>query len=82
MDLYVTGSNANMLSGELATLLSGRYVEIFMLPLSVSEFTEGLNEGKAYDHIYNRYLEVSSFPYALELKDDENLRRGYLEGVF
>jgi predicted AAA+ superfamily ATPase len=82
VDLYVTGSNANMLSGELATLLSGRYVEIFMLPLSLSEFSEGLDEGIINDHIYNRYLEVSSFPYALELKDDENLRRGYLEGVF
>jgi len=82
VDLYVTGSNANMLSGELATLLSGRYVEIFMLPLSMIEFSEGLNEDLNYEDLYNRYLEVSSFPYALELKDDSDLIRGYLEGVF
>lgn len=82
VDLYVTGSNANMLSGELATLLSGRYVEIFMLPLSMSEFAEGLKESLGREDLYNRYVEVSSFPYALELKDDYSLIRGYLEGVF
>lgn len=82
IDLYVTGSNANMLSGELATLLSGRYVEIFMLPLSILEFSEGLEEDLGNEDLYNRYLEVSSFPYALELKDDVDLIRGYLEGVF
>mgnify|MGYP002477308185 CR=1 FL=1 len=82
VDLYVTGSNANMLSGELATLLSGRYVEIFMLPLSLKEFSGGINENLSLDNLYNRYLEVSSFPYALELKDDLMLIRGYLEGVF
>jgi uncharacterized protein len=82
VDLYVTGSNANMLSGELATLLSGRYVEIFMLPLSMREFSEGLNEELGYEDLYNRYLEVSSFPYALELKENASLIRGYLEGIF
>ena len=82
VDLYVTGSNAHMLSGELATLLSGRYVEIFMLPLSLMEFSEGLGEIGSKDSLYSRYLDVSSFPYALELKDDPELRRGYLEGIF
>ena len=82
VDIYVTGSNANMLSGELATLLSGRYVEIEMLPLSFSEFASAFDDDASKSDLYRRYLEYSSFPYVLELGTDKSLVRGYLEGVF
>ncbi len=82
MDLYVTGSNANMLSGELATMLSGRYIEIAMLPLGLQEFSRGITETNNLNELYQKYLLISSFPYALELKEDRNLIMDYLEGIF
>ena len=80
-DVYITGSNAAILSGDLATLLSGRYVEIKMLPLSFSEYI--VARGGADDLIikYRDYLENSSFPYALELSGKKDVR-AYLNGVF
>lgn len=82
VDLYVTGSNANMLSGELATMLSGRYIEIAMLPLGLQEFGAGTGIVDDWQKLYTRYLEESSFPYTLELDGENELIRGYLEGVF
>lgn len=81
VDLYVTGSNAYMLSSEIATLLSGRYVEIAMLPLSFKEYAEGIG---GTDHLSQRYIEYvskSSFPYTLEL-DTANEISDYLNAVY
>lgn len=80
-DVYITGSNANILSGELATLLSGRYIEIKMLPLSFKEYLSAFEDKS--DHIikYRNYLENSSFPYALELRSKNDIRT-YLGGIF
>jgi len=79
VDLYITGSNASMLSGELATLLSGRYIEIDMLPLSFAEYFE-LVGGDRRD-AWNAYFESGGFPYAATLVDKE-IRRDYLAGVY
>lgn len=67
VDLYITGSNAYMLSSEIATLLSGRYVEIAMLPLSFREYVEGVGETDNLPKVYMDYITRSSFPYTLEL---------------
>jgi len=67
VDLYVTGSNAYMLSGEIATLLSGRYVEVAMLPLSFKEYVEGVGRADNLSQAYMEYVSKSSFPYTLEL---------------
>lgn len=80
-DVYITGSNAYLLSGELATLLSGRYVEIKMLPLSFKEFLSAYPENSNIDRLYQEYIHNSSFPYALELKRPKDIRL-YLEGIY
>jgi len=81
VDLYITGSNAFLLSGELATLLSGRYVEIKMLPLSFKEYVSSYTENLNKQELYARYLMQSSFPGALEFEGDEEIR-AYLEGIY
>ena len=70
VDLYITGSNANLLSSELSTLLTGRYVEIKMLPLSFKEYKETINIDDL-EEVYKRYISLSSFPYTLKLEEDE-----------
>lgn len=80
-DVYITGSNAHLLSGELATLLSGRYVEIKMLPLSFKEFLSAYPADSNIDRLYQDYIHNSSFPYALELKRPREIRQ-YLEGIY
>ncbi len=80
-DVYITGSNAHLLSGELATLLSGRYVEIKMLPLSFKEFLSAYPADSNIDRLYQDYIHNSSFPYALELKYPREIRQ-YLEGIY
>ena len=81
VDLYVTGSNAYMLSSEIATLLSGRYVEIAMLPLSFKEYAEGIGGTDHLPQIYIEYVSKSSFPYTLEL-DTANEISDYLNAVY
>ncbi len=67
-DVYITGSNAYFMSGELATLLSGRYVELKMLPLSFAEFCSTLTETDfSLQQKFSRYLEYSSFPYVTRM---------------
>lgn len=81
VDLYVTGSNAYMLSSEIATLLSGRYVEIAMLPLSFKEYAEGIGGTDHLPQTYIEYVGKSSFPYTLEL-DTANEISDYLNAVY
>ena len=68
VDVYITGSNAFLLSGELATLLTGRYIEIKMYPLSFKEYVDYYQK-EADEKIYLNYTNRSSFPYALKLDD-------------
>ena len=79
VDIYITGSNAQMLSGELATLLAGRYIEISMLPLSFAEYYElvGGDKRKAW----NNYYRNGGFPYTAAITDDD-IRREYLSGSY
>ncbi len=81
VDLYITGSNAFMLSGELATLLSGRYIEIKMMPLSFIEYCQEFKNVHASD-LYAKYISNSSFPYTLYLEDNAKNIRDYLEGIY
>lgn len=79
VDIYLTGSNAYLLSSEIATLLSGRYIEIRLLPLSFQEYCH--ESPLSAEDNYRRYLSLTSFPYGLQLPDAEAVR-GYLEGVY
>lgn len=81
VDLYITGSNAFLLSGELATLLSGRYVEIKMLPLSFKEYVSAHPGDTNMAALYMNYLQNSSFPGTLELQRKQDIRI-YLEGIY
>ena len=89
IDLYLTGSNSKLQSGQWATSLSGRYVEIKMFPLSFKEFyTIYSEEAKQNpDKIYEDYLAYSSFPYATHFvkqstKDVSKQINTYIEGIF
>jgi predicted AAA+ superfamily ATPase len=82
IDLYLTGSNAYMLSSEIATLISGRYIEIAMLPLSFREYVSSTGNINELDQKYVEYLQHSSFPYALELKDNPLALHDYLSGIY
>jgi len=81
VDLYITGSNAFLLSGELATLLSGRYVVIKMLPLSFKEYVSAFPNQTNTAELYMNYLSNSSFPGTLELTRKQDIRT-YLEGIY
>lgn len=79
VDLYITGSNAQMLSGELATLLSGRFIEIEMLPLSFAEFYE-LVGGDRRD-AWKSYFTNGGLPYTAYI-NDEDILHDYLLGIY
>ena len=92
-DLYITGSNAYFMSSELATLLSGRYIELKMLPLSFKEYYQAKLEyekleqkenriSKTLIQYYNEYLVNSSFPYTLQLDSDLKNIHEYLSGIY
>ena len=81
-DIYITGSNAYLLSGELATYLSGRYVEIMMQPLSFGEYCAALKVKSDLARHYVSYLRNGSFPYALSLGGDPTLVADYLDGIY
>ena len=80
VDIYITGSNAYMLSGDLATLLSGRYVEVRMLPLSFSEFlsASGLDE----DRGFAEYMKVGGLPYLAAMDRTAEKVETYMEGIY
>jgi Predicted ATPase (AAA+ superfamily) len=82
VDVYLTGSNAYMLSGVIVTLISGRYVEIKMLPLSFSEYVSAVGIGEGLQRRYTEYLTMGSFPYTLEFKGKTRENRDYLEGIY
>ena len=82
VDIYITGSNAYMLSSEIATLISGRYVQVEMLPLSFQEYMESTGSMSDRGVKYTEYLQNSSFPYALQLKGQPREIRDYLEGIY
>ncbi|MBQ1509351.1 MAG: ATP-binding protein [Selenomonadaceae bacterium] len=79
-DVYITGSNSRMLSGELATLLSGRCVKIKMQPLSFAEYVSAY-PGKSPERLYMKYLENGSFPYVVNLEEQAYVRE-YLSSIF
>ena len=79
VDVYITGSNAYMLSGELATLLSGRYVEIQMLPLSFAEYRELVGGDKR--DAWKQYFVNGGLPYTAYIEDEE-IRSDYLSGIY
>ena len=83
-DVYITGSNAYFMSGELATLLSGRYVELKMLPLSFKEYYDAsdLAANHTLREIYERYITESSFPYTLQLDGKQQDINEYLLGLY
>lgn len=80
IDLYITGSNAYLLSGELATLLSGRYIEIKMLPLSFKEFVSAKDDTNI-DRLFQQYISLGTFPYTLNLDniDDVDI---YIKNIY
>lgn len=84
VDVYITGSNAYMLSGELATLLSGRYVEIKMLPLSFKEYLSAFNNSdKSRYEYFLDYMRNGGMPGNISiLQDNPNDLDMYLEGIF
>ncbi len=84
VDVYITGSNAYLLSGELATLLSGRYVEIKMLPLSFKEYLSAFNNSdKSRYEYFLDYMRYGGMPGNIPiLQDNPNDLDTYLEGIF
>jgi predicted AAA+ superfamily ATPase len=89
VDLYISGSNQYLLSGELATLLSGRYVTIDMMPLSFKEYVsfysktaESREDVPVLEKLYEDYLKYSSFPFAVQFNHDLKKVKDYLEGIY
>ena len=82
VDVYITGSNAYLLSGELATLLSGRYIEIKMLPLSFKEYVSAFDD-KNYQQLFLDYMRNGGMPGCIDiLKSSPNEVDKYLDGIF
>jgi predicted AAA+ superfamily ATPase len=83
VDLYITGSNAFLLSGELATLLTGRYISIHMLPYSFAEYRQNFPNEQNEDRLFEKYLINSSFPEATTLSiTNEKLANNYLKDLY
>lgn len=80
IDIYITGSNAYMLSGDLATLLTGRYVEISMLPLSFKEYVEIIGIPK--EQAFSEYMKTGGFPYIAVMDRTDEKVEIYLEGIY
>lgn len=79
-DIYITGSNAYMLSGDLATLLTGRYVEISMLPLSFKEYCE--QTGQTAERGFADYMKNGGMPYVAAMQKTDEKISTYLEGIY
>lgn len=81
VDVYITGSNSYLLSSELATLLSGRYIEIKMLPFSFKEYAE-VKQSADKDKLFAEYMRQGSFPYVATMRDGEEKIGSYIEGIY
>jgi predicted AAA+ superfamily ATPase len=83
-DVYITGSNAYMLSSELATLLSGRYIEIKMLPLSFREYLDfnHYKTGKDVAEYFTAFMQYGGFPGLEEMNQGDNLILAFLNGIY
>ena len=84
-DIYITGSNSKLLSGELSTYLTGRYVEIRMTPFSFAEFTEAARPvfpDEDTTQLFNRYLMTGGVPFLAKLKYDHDACRAYLQDLY
>lgn len=79
-DIYITGSNAYMLSGDLATLLTGRYVEISMLPLSFKEYLQLTD--LSHETAFHEYMKTGGFPYISIMNRTDEKINTYLEGIY
>lgn len=82
VDLYITGSNAYLLSSEIATLLSGRYVELQLLPLSFKEYVNATGNTNDLERKYADYITFSSFPYAMAFDKEVQMTNDYLRGIY
>ncbi|MGL5055304.1 MAG: ATP-binding protein [Fusobacteriaceae bacterium] len=84
VDIYVTGSNAYLLSSELSTLLSGRYIEIKMTTLSFKEFIQfhEFSEEESKEEIFSLYLKYGGFPSVADLGMNQEIVNSFLEGVY
>ena len=84
-DIYITGSNAKLLSGELATYLAGRYVEFVIYPFSFAEFIElyrTIFPNADIRQCFSKYLRAGGMPYLSNLRYDETASRQYLRDLF
>ena len=84
-DIYITGSNSKLLSGELATYLTGRYVEIRMTPFSFSEFIEAaspLFPSEDVTQLFNRYLMAGGVPFLAKVGYEPDACRAYLQDLY
>lgn len=81
VDIYITGSNAYLLSGDLATLLSGRYVEINMLPLSFAEYCK-IAGSSDQETLLAEYMKNGGLPYIAKLSNEAEKVDMYLEGIY
>ena len=81
LDIYITGSNAHMLSGELATKLTGRCIEIDMLPFSFTEYGEAVKTADKRER-FNQYMNMGAFPYATRFVENSLAHSQYLEGIY
>lgn len=80
IDIYITGSNAYLLSSDLATFLTGRYIEISMLPLSFKEYCEITNSQG--DSALQEYMNNGGFPYVASIAKSQEMVETYLEGIY
>jgi predicted AAA+ superfamily ATPase len=80
-DIYITGSNANLLSGELATYLSGRYIQINIYPLTYSEFLEFHNLNNSNES-FSKYIRYGGLPYIKNLQLSDEIVFDYLHNIY
>ncbi|MDR3264219.1 MAG: ATP-binding protein [Clostridiales bacterium] len=81
VDIYLTGSNAYMLSSDLSTVLSGRYVEIKMYPLSFKEYMTAQDSGKPAEDYFYDYMKYGGLPFISNEKEEEKIN-AYLDGIY